>query len=68
MPHRKIATFFIAIMQTITQLIRACAALLIRMQARSCQVREVKEAMREADNDDFATDDQVNAVFAKYGA
>jgi hypothetical protein len=37
------------------------------MQAQSCQAREVQEAIREADEGDFASDDQVNAVFAKYG-
>lgn len=55
-------------MRTITQPISACAALLARMQAQSWQIREVQEAIREADNDDFATDYQVEAVFAKYGA
>jgi RHH-type transcriptional regulator, rel operon repressor / antitoxin RelB len=38
------------------------------LQAQAWQVKEVQEAIVEADNGDFATDDQVNAVFAKYGA
>jgi hypothetical protein len=54
-------------MQTITQPISACAAQHTRIQAQSLQIREVQEAIREADSDDFATDDQLNAVFAKYG-
>ena len=38
------------------------------LQAQSWQIKEVQEAIVEADNGNFATDDQVNAVFAKYGA
>jgi RHH-type transcriptional regulator, rel operon repressor / antitoxin RelB len=38
------------------------------LAAQAWQVREVQAAMVEADQGDFATDDQVNAVFAKYGA
>jgi RHH-type transcriptional regulator, rel operon repressor / antitoxin RelB len=38
------------------------------LEAQAWQVKEVQEAIVEADNGDFATDDQVDAVFAKYGA
>ena len=38
------------------------------LQAQAWQVKEVQDAIVEADNGDFTTDDQVNAVFAKYGA
>lgn len=38
------------------------------LEAQAWQVKEVQDAIVEADNGDFATDDQVNAVFAKYGA
>lgn len=43
-------------------------ALTSYLEAQSWQVREVQAAIAEADAGDFATDDQVNAVFAKYGA
>jgi RHH-type transcriptional regulator, rel operon repressor / antitoxin RelB len=38
------------------------------LEAQAWQVKEVQDAIVEADNGDFATDDQVNAVFTKYGA
>ena len=38
------------------------------LEAHSWQIKEVQEAIVEADNGNFATDDQVSAVFAKYGA
>lgn len=38
------------------------------LEAQAWQVKEVRDAIVEADNGDFATEDQVNAVFAKYGA
>ena len=38
------------------------------LEAQSWQVKEVQAAIVEADNGEFATDAQVNAVFAKYGA
>lgn len=43
-------------------------ALSVYLDAQAWQVREVQEAIVEADHGDFATDDQVDAVFAKYGA
>ncbi len=45
-------------------------ALTSYLEAQSWQVREVQAAIADADADagDFATDEQVNAVFAKYGA
>jgi RHH-type transcriptional regulator, rel operon repressor / antitoxin RelB len=43
-------------------------ALTSYLEAQSWQVREVQAAIAEADAGDFATDEQVNAVFAKYGA
>jgi chaperonin cofactor prefoldin len=54
-------------MGTITQPISACAAQRTRIQAQLGQIKEVQEAIREADNDDFATETQVNVVFTKYG-
>ena len=38
------------------------------LQAQSWQIKEIETGITEADNGDFATDAQVNAVFAKYGA
>jgi Protein of unknown function (DUF1778) len=55
------------IMPTIAHSTRTSAAPLTRAIAQARQIREVQEAICEADNDDFATEAQVNAVFAKYG-
>jgi hypothetical protein len=55
-------------MSTIDQSIKPFAAPPTRTQSQSWQIREVQGAIREADNNDFATDDQVDAFFAKYGA
>ena len=38
------------------------------LDAQAWQVKEVQDAIAEADSGDFATDEQVSAVFAKYGA
>ena len=38
------------------------------LEAQAWQVKEVQDAMAEAESGDFATDEQVNAVFAKYDA
>ncbi len=38
------------------------------LEAQTWQLQEVQAAMVAADKGDFATDEQVNAVFAKYGA
>lgn len=38
------------------------------LNAQAWQIREVTEALAEADRGEFATDEEVNAVFAKYGA
>lgn len=38
------------------------------LATQSWQVKEITAGIAEADMGDFATDDQVNAVFAKYGA
>ena len=38
------------------------------LAAQSWQVKEIKAGLADADLGDFATDDQVNAFFAKYGA
>lgn len=43
-------------------------ALTSYLDAQSWQVREVQAAIAEADAGDFASGDQVDAVFAKYGA
>lgn len=38
------------------------------LNAQAWQIREVTEALAEADRGEFATEEEVNAVFAKYGA
>ena len=38
------------------------------LEAQSWQIKEIEAGIAEADKGDFATDTQVNAVFAKYGA
>jgi RHH-type transcriptional regulator, rel operon repressor / antitoxin RelB len=38
------------------------------LAAQSWQVKEITAGIADADMGDFATDDQVNTVFAKYGA
>lgn len=43
-------------------------ALTSYVQREAWQIRDIHEGMQEADAGEFATDDQVNAVFAKYGA
>ena len=43
-------------------------ALTSYVQRESWQIRDIQEGIQEADAGEFATDDQVNAVFTKYGA
>ena len=38
------------------------------LQRESWQIRDIHEGIREADAGEFATEDQVEAVFAKRGA
>ena len=38
------------------------------VQRESWQIRDIHEGIAEANAGEFATDDQVQAVFAKYGA
>ena len=38
------------------------------VQSESWQIRDIQEGMKEADAGEFATDQQVKAVFVKYGA
>jgi len=38
------------------------------VERESWQIRDIHDGIKEADAGEFATDDQVNAVFAKYGA
>ena len=38
------------------------------VQCESWQIRDIHDGIQEADDGAFATDDQVKAVFAKYGA
>jgi predicted transcriptional regulator len=38
------------------------------LATQSWQVNEITAGIADADRGDFATNDQVNAVFAKYGA
>jgi predicted transcriptional regulator len=46
----------------------AIDALTHYVQIESWQIRDVQEGIKEADAGEFATDKQVKAVFAKYGA
>ena len=43
-------------------------ALLNNLGAQAWQIKEVQDAIVEAEMGDFATDKQVKAVFVKYGA
>jgi RHH-type transcriptional regulator, rel operon repressor / antitoxin RelB len=43
-------------------------ALSTYLETQSWQVKDIQAGIAEADKGDFATDTQVNAVFAKYGA
>ena len=38
------------------------------VQSESWQIRDVQEGIQEADAGEFASDQEVKAVFAKYGA
>jgi predicted transcriptional regulator len=38
------------------------------LESQSWQISDIEAGIGEADNGDFATDAQVNSVFAKYGA
>lgn len=38
------------------------------LEAQSWQIKDIEAGMAEADLGDFATDAQVNAMFAKHGA
>ena len=38
------------------------------VERESWQIRDIHEGIKEADAGDFATDDQVKDLFAKYGA
>lgn len=38
------------------------------VERESWQIRDIQEGIKEADDGEFATDDQVKAVFARYGA
>ena len=46
----------------------AIDALTHYVQRESWQIRDIHEGIAEADAGEFDTDDQVKAVFAKYGA
>ena len=46
----------------------AIDALTHYVQSESWQIRDVREGIKEAEAGEFATDDQVKAVFSKYGA
>lgn len=46
----------------------ALTALNSYLQEQSWQIRDIKEGIAEADNGEFATDEEVTTVFAKYGA
>ena len=46
----------------------AIDALTNYVQSESWQIRDVQEGIQEADAGEFASDQEVKAVFAKYGA
>ena len=46
----------------------AIDALTNYVQNESWQIRDIQEGIQEADAGEFASDQQVKAVFAKYGA
>ena len=46
----------------------AIDALTNYVKSESWQIRDIHEGIKEADAGEFATDEQVKAVFAKYGA
>lgn len=46
----------------------AIDALTSYVQSESWQIRDIQEGIAEADAGEFATDQQVKTVFAKYGA
>lgn len=46
----------------------AIDALTNYIQSESWQIRDIHEGIKEAEAGEFATDREVNAVFAKYGA
>ena len=46
----------------------AIDALTQYVQSEAWQIREIHEGVKEADAGEFATDQQVKAVFDKYGA
>ena len=46
----------------------AIDALTKYVQNESWQIRDIHEGIKEADTGEFATEKQVKAVFAKYGA
>lgn len=46
----------------------AIDALTNYVQSESWQIRDIHEGIQEAEAGEFATDDQVKAVFSKYGA
>jgi predicted transcriptional regulator len=46
----------------------AIDALTNYVQRESWQIRDIQEGVKEADSGEFATDEQVKAVFSKYAA
>ena len=46
----------------------ATEALKNYLEAESWQIQDIRQGLVEADAGDFASDAEVNAVFAKYGA
>jgi len=46
----------------------AIDALTNYVQSESWQIRDIQEGIQEADAGEFASDQQIKAVFAKYGA
>ena len=46
----------------------AIDALTNYVQSESWQIRDIQQGIKEADAGEFVTDDEVKAVFSKYGA
>lgn len=46
----------------------AIDALTNYVQSESWQIRDIQQGIKEADAGEFATDDEVKAVFSKYGS
>lgn len=58
----------LAIATARTKSFLAIDALTRYVERESWQIRDIREGIKEAEAGEFATEDQVKSVFAKYGA